>query len=140
MVKKISGTSPKLTKSVAVGLALAISWTLIAAMVIAKLVDAELLAMENVGYGSMITVLAAVFFGATAAGKRAGNMVIQAAVMAGIGYFACLLLVNALFFGGSYAGLGTTAILVLIAVGLCILMMGKGSRKRPERRYKIPKG
>lgn len=139
MVKKITGRAPALGKAVAAGVALGAAWTLLCAMLIAKLVDSEVIPMEKVGYGSMVAVLSAVFVGASLAGKRAGHMVLQAAGISGAAYFACLLLVNALFFGGSYSGLGVTLILVALGTGLAILAAGKGNGKPRRRRYKIPK-
>ena len=140
MVKKLSGRAPSLGKSVAAGVGLGAIWTVVSAGIIAKLVDSEILAMENVGYGSMIAVLSAVFMGASLAGKGAGHMVVQAAAISGLAYFACLLLVNALFFGGSYTGMGVTALLVALATGLAILASGQGKGRRRRMRYKIPKG
>lgn len=140
MVKKLSGRAPSLVRSAAAGVMLGTAWTVVCAMIIAKLIDSQVLPMEKVGYGSMVAVLSAVFMGASLAGKKAGHMVIQAAVMAGAGYFVCLLLVNALFFGGSYTGVGVTALLVALATGLALVPAGKGSGKGKRRRYKIPKG
>ena len=140
MVKKVTGRAPSLWKSVVSGLLLGVLWTVICAAVIAKLLDSQLLSMENVGSGSMVAVLSAVFAGASLAGKRAGHLILQAAVISGAAYFACLLLVNALFFGGSYTGMGVTLFLVVLATGLAVLMTGKGRGKGSRRRYKIPKG
>ena len=139
MVKKISARAPSLWKSVGAGVLLGAAWTLVSAVIIAKLVDMEVLPMENVGYGAMAAVLSAVFVGATLAGRKAGHMVVQAAVISGAAYFLCLLLVNALFFGGSYTGMGTTFLLTLLATGLALLAAGKGSGRMRRRRYKIPK-
>jgi hypothetical protein len=140
MVKKLSGRAPSLGKSVAAGVALGVVWTVLSAAIIAKLVDSEILAVENVGYGSMVAVLSAVFMGASLAGKRAGHMVLQATVISGVAYLACLLLVNALFFGGSYTGFGVTVLLVGLATVASVLAAGKGKGRTRRRRYKIPEG
>lgn len=139
MVKKLSGRAPSLGKTAATGVMLGAAWTLACAMVIAKLVDSEVLSMDKVGYASMASVLSAVFMGASLAGRKAGHMVVQAAAISGVGYFVCLLLVNALFFGGSYTGLGATFILVAIATAAAILAAGKRGRKTGLRQYKIRK-
>ena len=138
MVKKITGRAPSLGRSAAAGVILGVIWTMISAVIIAKLVDMEIIPMEKVGYGSMTAILSAVFFGATLAGKKAGHMVIQAAALSGGAYFLCLVLVNALFFGGSYVGMGITFLLVALATASAILMMGQGSGRRRRKRYKIP--
>ena len=139
MVKKISGRAPSLGKSITAGVLLGTAWTLLCAMIIAKLIDSEMLSMDKVGYASMVSVLSAVFIGASLAGKRAGHMVVQAAAISGAAYFGCLLLVNALFFGGGYSGLGVTLILVVAATGLAVLVAGKRRGRSRRRQYKIPK-
>lgn len=139
MIKKISGRSPSLGKSVAAGVLLGTVWTLLCAVVLAKLIDSGVMPMEKVGYGSMAAVLSAVFAGASLAGRKAGHMVVQAAVISGAAYFLCLILVNAMFFGGSYSGMWVTLILVALATALAVLPAGKGSGRRGRKRYKIPK-
>ena len=139
MVKKITGRAPSLGRSVASGVLLGSGWTLVSAAVLAKLVDAEMLAMENVGYGSMAAVLSAVFMGASLAGKKAGHMVLPASVIAGAAYFLCLVMVNVLFFGGKFTGFGVTFLLTALATGLALLTAGKGSSRGRPKRYKISK-
>ena len=140
MVKTISGQAPSLLKSVMAGVLLGAAWTIACAAVIAKLVDLQMLPVEKIGYGSMVAVLSGVFAGASLAGKRAGHMVVQAAVISGVSYFVCLLLVNAMFFGGSYRGIGVTLLLVALATVAAVWTAGKGRGRSPRRRYKIPKG
>ena len=139
MVKKISGRAPSLGKSVAAGVLLGAVWTMLCAVVLAKLIDSGVMPMEKVGYGSMAAVLSAVFAGASLAGRKAGHMVIQAAAISGAAYFLCLILVNAFFFGGSYSGMAVTFVLIALATGLAILAEGKGSGRHRPKRYKIPK-
>ncbi len=139
MVKKITGRAPSLVKAVGAGVVVGAVWTLISAAIIAKLLESEVLPVENVGYGAMAAILSAVFTGAAVAGKRAGHMVIQASALSGAAYFLCLLMVNALFFGGGYAGIGVTFLLVVLATGCALLMAGKGRGRRGRTRYKIPK-
>jgi putative membrane protein (TIGR04086 family) len=139
MVKKIKGRAPSLWKSVLSGLMLGAGWTLLCAMIIAELVNREVLAMKDIGYGSMAAILVGVFAGASLAGRQAGHMVIPAAALSGVAYFVCLLLVNVLFFGGCYTGVGVTLVLVLLASGAAVLILGKGRGGSKSVRYKIPK-
>ena len=139
MVKKITGRAPSLGKSVAAGVLLGAAWTVLCAVVLAKLIDSGVMPMEKVGYGSMAAVLSAVFAGASLAGRKAGHMVVQAAAISGVAYFLCLLLVNALFFGGSYNGMAVTFVLIALATAAAILAAGKGSGRYRRKRYKIPK-
>ena len=139
MVKKITGHAPPIWKTVTAGLMLGVGWTLLCAVVLTELVNREVLAIEDIGYGSMAAILSGVFAGASLAGRRAGNMVVPAAVLSGVAYFVCLLLVNVLFFGGCYTGVGVTLILVLLATGAAVLASGKGRGKSRGVHYKIPK-
>ncbi|MBR6596017.1 MAG: TIGR04086 family membrane protein [Oscillospiraceae bacterium] len=139
MVKKITGRAPSLVKSVAAGVLLGAAWTLLCAVVLAKLIDSGVMPMEKVGYGSMAAVLSAVFAGASLAGRKAGHMVVQAAAISGAAYFLCLILVNALFFGGSYSGMAVTFVLIALATVAAVLAAGKGSGSHRRKRYKIPK-
>ena len=139
MVKKITGRAPSLGKSVAAGVLLGTAWTVLCAVILAKLIDSGVMPMEKVGYGSMAAVLSAVFAGASLAGRKAGHMVVQAAAISGVAYFLCLLLVNALFFGGSYTGMAVTFVLIALATAAAILATGKGSGRYRRKRYKIPK-
>lgn len=139
MVKKITGRAPSLGKSVAAGVLLGTAWTVLCAVILAKLIDSGVMPMEKVGYGSMAAVLSAVFAGASLAGRKAGHMVVQAAAISGAAYFLCLLLVNALFFGGSYSGMAVTFVLIALATAAAILTAGKGSGRHRRKRYKIPK-
>ena len=139
MVKKITGRAPSLGKSVAAGVLLGAAWTILCAVVLAKLIDSGVMPMEKVGYGSMAAVLSAVFAGASLAGRKAGHMVVQAAAISGAAYFLCLLLVNALFFGGSYSGMAVTFVLIALATIAAVLAAGKGSGRHRRKRYKIPK-
>ena len=139
MVKKITGRAPSLGKSVAAGVLLGAAWTVLCAVILAKLIDSGILPMEKVGYGSMAAVLSAVFACASLAGRKAGHMVIQAAAISGAAYFLCLIFVNAFFFGGSYSGLAVTFVLIALATTAAILAAGKGSGRRGRKRYKIPK-
>ena len=139
MMKKQTGQAPSTVRAIGYGTALATIWTLVCAMILAKLIDGEVLAMEKVGYGSMATQLSAVFVGATAAYRRGGHMGMSCGQAVGLSYYLLLLLVNALFFGGHFTGMGITLMLVALASGGAVLAAGRGSGRKPRRRYKIPK-
>lgn len=139
MMKKQTGRAPSLVNAVLKGTGIAVGWTALCAMAIAKMVDSEVISLEAVGYGSMVTHLSAVYLGAMAAYKSAGHMADTAAGLTGGSYYLILLLVNALFFGGQFTGLGITLALVGLASGAVILTTGKGRSRQGRRRYKIPR-
>lgn len=120
------------------GAAISLGVTLLAAAVLAKLVDMEKLAWENIGYGIMILLLLASFSGAMAAFAKIKRQRMLVCAISGAVYFGILLSITALFFGGQYDSVGVTAALVLagsIAAGLLGLRDG-GNRK--GRKVRMP--
>lgn len=137
-MKQQTGRMPNLGNAVVTGMLTGVAAAFLGAAILAKLVDMELLKMENLGYGILILHPLSVLLGARSAGRRAGHRAPAAAAMTGAGYYLVLLLVNALFFGGDFTGLGVTLLLVGLGAGAGILTMGQG-RGRNRKRYKIPK-
>lgn len=116
----------------AIGGAVSLGITLLGAAVLAKLVDQETLAWENVGYGVMVVLLLASFLGAMSAWGRIRRQRLLVCAVSSAIYFGLLLSITALFFGGQYEAVGVTAALVLagsIAAWLLGLHDGRGRKK-----------
>lgn len=139
MLKQQTGRSPNLAKAGAAGVLTALVTGILGTGVLAKLVDAEIMKVENLGYGVLILHLLCVFLGARSAMGRGGHRAIAAAGITAAGYYLCLLLVNGLFFGGNYTGLGVTLVLTVLAAAGAIGISGKGRGRAHRKRYKIPK-
>ena len=139
MLKQQTGRSPNLPKAVGAGVLTALTAAFLGAALLAKLVDMELLKMENLGYGILVLHLLSVFLGAGSAMVRGGHRASAAGGITGAGYYLVLLLVNGLFFGGSYSGLGVTLLLTVLAVGAAMLTHRQGRGRGRRKRYKIPK-
>lgn len=139
MLKQQTGRSPNLAKAGSVGVLTALVTGVLGTGVLAKLVDAEFMKLENLGYGILILHLLSVFLGARSAMGRGGHRANAAAGITAAGYYLCLLLVNGLFFGGNYTGLGVTLVLTLLAAVGAIGIGRKGRGRAQQKRYKIPK-
>ena len=139
MLKQQTGRSPNLAKAGAAGVLTALVIAFLGAAVLAKLVDMEIMKMENLGYGILILHLLSIFLGARSAMGRGGHQANTAAGITAAGYYLCLLLVNGLFFGGNYTGLGVTLVLTALAAVGAIGMNRKGRGRTRRKRYKIPK-
>ena len=139
MMKKQTGRSPSLTNAVLKGTGIAVVWTVLCAMMIAQLINSEVMPMESVGYCSMAVHLSAVYLGALAGKRKAAHMGDAAAGITGGCYYVILLMVNTLFFGGQFDGLGVTLALVVLSSGMVILTAGKGRSGKHRGRYKIPR-
>lgn len=136
--QKPTGRAMSMPAGLVFGAAISLGVTLLAAAVLAKLVDMEKLAWENIGYGIMILLLLASFSGAMAAFAKIKRQRMLVCAISGAVYFGILLSITALFFGGQYDSVGVTAALVLagsIAAGLLGLRDG-GNRK--GRKVRMP--
>lgn len=134
--QKPTGRTASMPAGLVFGAAVSLGITLISAAILAKLVDMERLAWENIGYGIMILLLLAPFFGSMAAYAKIKRQRMLVCAVSGVIYFGMLLSITALFFGGQYDSIGVTAGLVLagsIAAGLLGLRGGGGKKGRKLR-------
>lgn len=102
---------------------------------LAKLVMDEKMAMEHVGYGIMILLLAASFLGAVTAQGKIKHRKMLVCLLSGLVYFIMLLAATALFFGGQYTGVGVTGLLILGGSGTAALATaGQGTNRKKKRK------
>jgi len=132
--QKPTGRTMSMPVGLAIGGAVSLGITLLGAAVLAKLVDQETLAWENVGYGVMVILLLASFFGAMSAWGRIRRQRLLVCAVSGVIYFGSLLSITALFFGGQYEAVGVTAALVLAgSIAAWLLGLRDGGRKKKIR-------
>lgn len=135
--RKPTGRASSMPRGLAVGAAVSMAITLVSALVMAGLLDAEKLAWENVGYGIMVMVFCGAFLGAVTGYHLVKRQRMVVCLMGGGIYFLMLLAVTALFFGGQYDGVGATGVLILGGSGCAALLglrQGRGGRRRRNRR------
>lgn len=116
--------------------------TLVGSGLLAKMVDAGILAENAIGYGVIGILLAGAFLGAERAYHKIRRRRSAVCMLSGVVYYMILLAITALFFGGRYTAMGVTAGVVMAGSAAAILPgMGKGSGKRrrsyPKVRRKI---
>lgn len=133
--QKTTGRAMSIPAGLAVGAAVSAGLTVLFTALLAKLLDMETLAWENIGYGIMIMLLLASFFGAIVSYAKVKRQRMLVCAASGAIYFAFLLSITALFFGGQFEAVGVTAMLVMggsITAGLLGLRSG-GGRQRKRR-------
>lgn len=127
--------------STGVGLALGLGVSLLITIALlaasAKLIQAELLQEERIGFTIMGTLLLASFGGAIASAwtiqRRKGLMCLCSGGL----YWASLLAVTALFFGGQYDAVGVTALLILAGAGAAALLTMKEKKGRKNKKSMV---
>ena len=132
--QKATGKAISMPLGLLIGCGVSMAVTLIASAVLAKLLDSERLAWENVGYGIEIVLVLSSFCGGLAAFHKIKRQRLLVCAVSSILYFCSLLGLTALFFGGQYDSVWLTAILILAgSCGAAVLGLrseGKGRRKK----------
>ena len=137
LAQKGSGRAMSMPGGIAFGEAVSLTVTLLGAALLAKLVESEKMAEENIGYGVMVILVLASFAGAAVASRKIKHQHLLVCSSAGVVYMASLLAMTALFFGGQYSGVGVTALLVLCGTGLAVFAAGPREGKR-RGKIRIP--
>jgi putative membrane protein (TIGR04086 family) len=122
MYQKATGRAMSMPAGVSVGMAVSLVITLVGAFVLGWLINQETLAINSVGYGAMVILLAASFLGALTAKVRIKHRYLVVCLLTGVGYYLVLLGITAMFFGGQYRGMGVTLALVLAGSGAAGLL------------------
>lgn len=135
--QKPTGRALSIPAGLAFGAVVSLGVTILSAALLAKLVDSEMLAEENIGYGIILLLLAASFTGAMTSYIRIKRQRVLVCLLSGVVYFAMLLSITALFFGGQYDAVGVTAILVLGGSAAAALLGLRDSRGGKRKKIRI---
>lgn len=134
--QKSTGKAMSMPMGLLLGSGVSMAVTLGAAAVLAKLLDSEKLAWENVGSGIVVLLIAASFLGAMVSCGRIKRQRLLVCAASGALYFGMLLAITALFFGGQYEAVWVTGLLILAGSGGAVLPGLRGGGKR--RKIKLP--
>lgn len=135
--KKPTGRASSMPGGLAIGAAISLVVTILLAAMLAKLIEGQTIAEENMGYGVMVILLAASFLGAMASYGKIKRQRVIVCLLSGALYFGILLSITALFFGGQYEAVGVTGLLVLCGSGAAALLGLHGNSKGRRRKIKV---
>ncbi len=119
--RKVSGRAMSMPAGIGAGVIVSVVLTLVGAVVVALLLNGQQIEQNQIGYGSMVTLLVSSAVGALIACEMIKHRYLMVCLISGGGYYAALLAITAMFFGGQYQGMGVTLLVVLagsISVGL----------------------
>lgn len=135
---KPTGRASSMPGGLIFGAAVSITITVIAAALLAWLINREVVSQSSIGYGIIGLLLMSSFTGSMASFARIKRQRMLVCLAAGGIYFGILLACTALFFGGQYSGVGVTALVVAagaLSAALLGLRAGKG---RKNKKIKLP--
>ncbi len=136
--QKPTGRASSIPAGLAFGALISITVTILMALILAKLVQTEVLLQEQIGYGVMVLLLASSFLGAATAQGKVKHRRLMICMLSALIYFFILMSITALFFGGQYSAVGVTAGVILAGAGTAALLctgQGKGRRQKRKPRF-----
>ena len=133
-----TGRAMSVPAGLALGAGVSVAATVVISLIGAQMIMNEILPQEQIGYCSMIALLAGTILGSvTASGKVKHRRIIICLLSGGI-YLCILLAATALFFGGQYDGFWVTVVTVMVGcVASALLMNMKGEGRTKHRRKKF---
>ena len=136
--QKVTGRAISMPAGLALGAALAMIWTVAGAMIVAKLIESEVIQETDMGYGAAGILLIGSFLSSVTAFARIKRQRLMVCAMSGIVYLLCLMGATALLFGGQYSAVGVTAVLIMAGSGAAVLAGINGGGGKLKKRYKKP--
>lgn len=133
-----SGRATSMVHGLTIGTAACLAITLIATILIAKLIDQEILSWEKVGYSVIVTVLTASFCGALISYKKIKHQRLAVCLLTGVAYWAVLIGTGSLLYKANYQGVFVTSAIILDGSICAFLVSGTPRRRSPSGKYRIP--
>lgn len=133
--RKSTGLAASMPVGLLAGGLVSLASTLLLTGGLAKLLDAEILREESMGYGVMGMLFISAFAGSVVSCKKIKHRHLMTAALSGIVYLVILLSITALFFGGQYSAVGVTAILIFCgSAAAAMVFSGVGRGRKTARR------
>lgn len=130
---KRNGRTVSMPAGIVTGAAVSIAATLAGAAILALMLDREIIAWEQIGYGILILLPLAAAIGTSTAYKRICRQRMAVCLLSAAAFWGILLAITALFFGGRFEAVGVTGGLILAGSG-CVMLLGGREKRAGKRR------
>ena len=134
--RKPTGTAKSMPVGLLMGWLASAVITVTACAILAWLILSEKTGWEAMGYGAIVTLLAASYIGAAVSCKLIMHRKLLVCVLSGVLYLCSLTLITALLFGGGLQGIWLTALLTAGGSGTAALVHCAEKRDRRRGRKK----
>ena len=137
--KKATGRASSIPAGLALGAAASILSTAIICMIGSWMIGEEIIRQEQIGYCSIITLIASSMTGSLIAWRKIRRKRLLVSFASGLIYYLILIAITVVFFDGQFQGLGVTLITIIIGVNVTILLTNGGpkGKKRMQRQKNI---
>jgi len=136
--KKPSGRATSVPVGLAWGAGVEAVLTGAIAMLLAWLVDKEIMPQASIGYGVMVLLTMSAFLGAKTAIWKIKRRRLLISVLTGLLYFGMLMACTALFFGGQYQAVLETMLMIICGSILAAITGYREKRESSRHKIKIP--
>lgn len=126
--KQMNGRASSIPAGLGAGASVSMLITLAGTAVLAKMLDAETIQWESIGYGILIMIMLSAMLGSLIAMQKVKRQFALVCLMSGFVYLGILLSITALFFGGQYEAVGVTLLLIVAGSGCAFLLTLQGGR------------
>ena len=133
--QKVTGKSMSIAGGVGIGVLASVVITIISSLILAALVNNEIVKENGLGYGVIMVLLLSAVTGSLVAWKCIRHRRLLVCTLSGVGYYVALIGITALLFGGQYQGMGVTALVVLAGCG-CVALIGVNGKKAGKYSFK----
>lgn len=139
-MKKNNGKAKTMLAGLMEGLAINLITTLTGAVILAKLIDSEVVDWNNVGYGVIPILVLSSFWGSMVSYAKIKRKKLQVFMLSALWYWLTLLAITVIFFDGNFHAIGITLLLIFAGCGSgYLLKIGKGSNKPKKQKRKYCK-
>ena len=136
--RKVTGKAKSIPAGLLTGCVMSLAVTMILAGILAKLLENEYLAQEQIGYGIMVILLVSSYAGAAVSFGCVKRQRLVTCMLSGLVYFSVLLSITALFFGGQYDAVAVTALIVLCGSSAAALLHTEKKTGHKPKKIKLP--
>lgn len=135
--KKATGRAKTIPGGLAVGTAVFFIIIVLCGIVIAKIIERQIVAENNSGYLIAAAMIISSYAGCEIAIKQCKRRLILVAILSGVVYTISLLSITALFFGGEYEAIfPTTSLIFCGCVTVILFNLYYANRKKEMRKVK----
>lgn len=138
--KKVYGKALSMPAGICLGTTVSLLVMLIGCMMIAILIDMEVLNLASIGYGGMGILFLSSFVGAIVAAIMIKRQKLMVCIIQCGCFYGLLFLINGLLFGGTVTGAVPTAILLLGGAMCGALLQTTGNRGGKVKIKKVRTG
>lgn len=132
-----TGRATSMPQGLFIGLVISIVTTLISISILAKMIEKEIISLQNIGYAIMPILLGAPFLGAYISAKQIKRQRLAVCLSSGVLYWLILFAITALFYGGKYEAVAITAALIMTGSLTAFLSSAPKAKHNKHRKINI---